>query len=241
MGPQDHLDALAREGTLLGEVRLADVDVPTCPGWTLADLVHHVGEVHRWQTDQLRSDDPGTLAPRRTGGARPDDADLIAWYRRGLGDLLATFDQVGFDKQTPTWSGPRPAAFWARRAAHETAVHRWDAQAAITRPAPLEADQAVDLIDEVLDVVAPRRMAANGWEGDSASLHLHCTDVDGEWTVELGPDGISVRREHAKGDVAARGHASDLALMLIGRLPSARLEVFGDASVLDRWHRSVPM
>lgn len=240
MDPQEHLDALEREGHRLGAVRYADADVPTCPGWRLADLVHHVGSVHRWQIQQLRSDDPHVLV-RGGGVERPDNAELMAWYRTGFDELVTTFHQVGLDHLTPTWFGPRPAAFWARRAAHETAVHRWDAQATVTRPEPFEPTQAVDIIDEVLEVFAPHRFSGSEWTGPAVSLHLHCTDVDGEWLIEMGPHGVDVRREHAKGDVAARGTAGDLALMLAGRLPPARLELFGDATVIDRWHRSVSL
>ncbi len=68
-------------------------------------------------------------------------------------------------------------------------------------------------------------------------MHLHCTDGDGdgEWLVRLGADGVTVVNEHAKADVAARGGASDILLMMWGRIPVDQLEVFGDASLLERW------
>ena len=71
--------------------------------------------------------------------------------------------------------------------------------------------------------------------GAGESIHLHCTDVEGEWTVELGPEGVALERAHAKGDVAARGAASDLLCWLQGRGTTDPLEVFGDASLLTRW------
>ena len=47
-------------------------------------------------------------------------------------------------------------------------------------------------------------------------------------------DSAVITREHAKGDVAVRGGASDLLLFLWHRIPADRLEVFGDPALLDR-------
>jgi uncharacterized protein (TIGR03083 family) len=233
------VDALRREGAALGAVPISDTDVPTCPEWTIVDLVTHVGWVHRWQEAQLRTDDPSQLVSID----RSEQIDLEAladWYHDGLMSLLGTLDATPADKPTPTFVfGPKPATFWARRAAHETAIHRWDAEAAVDRPSPLEPAQAVDVLDEMLEVMAPRRFDATAWEGDDVTIHLHATDVEGEWLVRLGVDGLDVKHAHDKGDAAARGSASDLALLMTGRVPPARLEVFGDSRHLDRWFQSV--
>jgi predicted lipid carrier protein YhbT len=74
-----------------------------------------------------------------------------------------------------------------------------------------------------------------GPTGDGETLHFHCTDVTGEWLVTMRSDGIDLTREHAKGDVAAKGTASDLLCWLEGRGPIDRLEVFGDEALLARW------
>lgn len=239
MEHQALVDALRREGQALGAVKLVDVDVPTCPDWTLPQLVHHVGTVHRWQRAQLLAPDPSALVEIDRPAAPALDA-LADWYQQGLIDLLNALATVDPDQPTPTWFGARPARFWARRAAHETAVHRWDAQASVTTPDPLDPDQAVDLLDELFEVVTPRKFRADRWDGPAVSIHLHATDVDtGEWLIGLGPDGFTVAKTHAKGDVAVRGPVSDLALMIVGRLPPARLELLGETSVLDQWFRTV--
>jgi len=75
--------------------------------------------------------------------------------------------------------------------------------------------------------------------GAGESIHLHCTDGDGEWLVRLGADAVVVTREHAKGDVALRAPASELLLFLWGRRDASAGEVFGDASVLERWQQLV--
>ena len=234
------IDALRREGEALGEVPLADVDVPTCPEWSLPQLITHVGEAHRFQEAQLRAPSPDRLV--RADRAGELDLDGIDdWYHTGFESLLATLAGTDPDQPTPTWFGPRPATFWARRAAHETAIHRWDAEAAVSAASELVPDQAIDALSELLGVFAPVLFDPSGWAGDAATIHLHATDVDGEWLIGMGPDGLVVEHRHEKGDVAARGTASDLVLMMMGRVPPARLEVFGEASVIDRWHRMVQL
>lgn len=232
------IEALRTEGDALAGVRIADVDVPTCPDWTLPDLIRHVGTVHRWQRAQVLAPDSDHLASADPVGDVPPD-ELDDWYRNGLDALVEALETTDPERLSPTWFGPRPSTFWARRAAHETAVHRWDAQAAVSAADPFRPDQAIDIIDELLEVIAPRRFAPEEWSDGEVTVHLHATDVDGEWLIGLGPDGLRVERAHAKGDVAARGPASELALMTTGRVPAARLEVFGDPVVLDRWTSSV--
>jgi uncharacterized protein (TIGR03083 family) len=124
--------------------------------------------------------------------------------------------------------------FWARRTAHETAVHRWDAQNAGGPPDALAADLAVDGLDEYLGILSAfpgRRFPQRG------SIHLHATDAPGEWLVRLDAEGIRVTHDHAKGDVALRGPASDVLLVLLGRKTPDAVDVFGDADLFDRFRR----
>jgi uncharacterized protein (TIGR03083 family) len=176
-------------------------------------------------------------ATERVKAEPPDDAPageaLVAWFRDGahaLVDVLASTDPA-----TPVWTfgSDRTVAFWRRRRALESAVHRYDAQLAAGSPEPIEAQLAADGVDEFLGVFVPRwgkEVAAGG-----ETLHFHCTDVEGEWLVSRDDQGVRVTREHAKGDVAARGPASDLMLFVWGRVPASQLEVFGDATLLDRF------
>ena len=132
-----------------------------------------------------------------------------------------------------SWTDDRTVGFWARRQAHELSVHRWDAQAAAGTTAPIDRELAADGIQELFDILPFRPGGAP--TGNGETIHLHCTDGDGEWLVRLAPEGVTVVNEHAKGDVAARGGASDLLLMMWGRIPVDQVEVFGDASLLERW------
>jgi hypothetical protein len=71
--------------------------------------------------------------------------------------------------------------------------------------------------------------------GSGETLHLHCTDRDGEWLLRRTDGGLEVTREHAKGDVALRASASDLYLVVLGRTPAAEPDVFGDPAAYESW------
>ncbi len=209
-----------------------DATVPTCPGWSVADLLRHLGRVHWWAAECVRraSTEP---VQRRDAPEPAEGVDLVGWYRQRAELILTTLSAVGPDSPAWTFLGPGHAAFWARRQANEVSVHRWDVERATVPSArPIDARVASDGIDEYLTVIAAVRGALDEREG--STLHVHCTDFDGEWLVRFIGGNLDVRREHAKGDVAARGTASDLVLALWGRDTRAALEVFGDADILDR-------
>ena len=201
--------------------------VASCPGWTVADLLWHLTEVHDfWRTvvaEQL-SDPSGYTQP-----PRPVDELLAEMYRGGHEELMTTL--AGADPSTPvwTWTDDHTAGFVIRRMAHETAVHLWDATEAAEMVNPLDATLASDGIDEFLTYFlgdATKSAAPVG-----GSVHLHCSDVPGEWTVREQDGGFSVAREHSKGDCAIRGTASDILLALWRRVPLSQCDVVGDADV----------
>src|SRR5262249_19561704 len=157
-----------------------------------------------------------------------------------VGELRATEPATAVWTWHPT---DHSAAFVARRAAHELAVHRVDAQLAARGAAgPVDAALAADGIDEafVLQAHAPGRAATEAVPGDRAgqTLHLHGTDhAPAEWLVTFAPEGVTVERSHAKGDLALRGAVSDLEMVLYQRPPTGTVERFGDPAVLDLFHR----
>ncbi len=214
-----------------------DRPVPTCGDWDLTGLAGHLGWVHRWAVGKLEPAGSTVIAELDDP---PGGAALGGWIRAGGDLLLEALDTADLDREVDSWAGPVPARFWLRRMAHETAVHAWDAAAALGDAPPLPVDLAVDGVDEVLEVIVPHRLDLGAF-GDRASLHLHATDDGlapgaGEWLVTVGPEGIDVAREHAKGDVAVRAPASTLDLLLWGRrglLDEA--QVFGDGAVLTRF------
>lgn len=229
----DYLDVIeAESAALLDAARTAGLDapVPSCPDWTVADLLGHIGRVQRWQADLVR---------RRVAEAEwsfedpPVDPDaLVDWATDAAALVREVF--AATPAATPMWTflGPGAAGFWFRRQAHEVAMHRVDADLAAGRPPRIDAGLARDGIDEFVGVVVEGRLRER-FVGAGETVHLHCTDGAGEWLIRLTPDGPEVERAHAKGDVAARGGASDLLLLLRGRTGVDAIEVFGDRAVLE--------
>ncbi len=202
--------------------------VPGCPGWTVADLQYHMYEVqYGWNrvTTERRSGFEGLNWP-----ARPADEHLAALLRgehAGYTAMLASFPS---DTSIWTWTGQQDFAWLIRRMAQEAAVHRVDAQQAAGNTSPIDPTLASDGIDEFLEFfLNTRHGAVNG------SVHIHCTDVAGEWTIREGEGGFVVTREHAKGDCAIRGAASDILLALWRRAPLTNCDVVGDAEVAARF------
>jgi uncharacterized protein (TIGR03083 family) len=235
----EYVAALDRDGVLLADAAedagLA-ARIPACPGWQVRDLVRHQAYVHQWAARHVRDRlpeiiDEATEADVLAGG--PPDAELIAAYRAGHADLLSTLRGAAPDAACATFMpAPSPLAFWARRQAHETAIHRVDAELAGGAASPIADRLAADGIDEWLHLLSLRPQAAP-LAGHGETLHLHCTDVAGEWLVRLGEAGPEIEAIHAKGDVAVRGPASDLLLVLLRRADPGTVEVLGSRPVLD--------
>jgi uncharacterized protein (TIGR03083 family) len=238
----DYVDVVARETDALGaalEAGPLSAAVPTCPGWTLADLARHVGEFCGFWTHVLCE---GTGRLKTPFPPVPEGDERRNWLAQ-LAQLLVQGLQAT-PPETPVWTWYEPdqsAAFVARRCANELAVHRYDAQSARATPEPIDRALAVDGIDEMvtrLVLTCDRSGQASG-----QTIHLHGTDDDAsdeppaEWLLTLQPDRVDSVRQHAKGDLALRGSASDLELLLYGRPTVGPVERLGDESVLDAWYR----
>lgn len=223
--------------------------VPTCPEWTLYRLTEHLGQAHRMATAIVARRittpiDPSKMVP---AAAPSDDADVLGhWLRDGAAELVQAIRTTG--PQTPvwSWSDDQRAVFWARRMAHETAVHRADAELAQGRQFALEPDLAADAISEWLSMIcSPQALAYRpelaALRGDGQLLHLHSTDPGlseaGEWIVRRTPSGPIWEHGHTKGDVAVRGAAVHLLLMMMRRVPpgDAEIQILGDPAVLEYW------
>jgi len=221
-------------------------EVPTCPGWTVADLARHTGTVHRWAA--------GIVATEAT--ARPPAPDVTSpsesaegwgqWLAAGATPLLAALRSAG--PLTPVWSwGPgRTSGWWARRMLHETTVHRADAELTLGNTEPeVDPVAAADGIDEFLfNLPSARRPYPHlASLPTGASLHLHATDTDGEWVIRFTDSGIAWERGHQKATAAVRGPVTSLLLFTYGRRPVSdpSLGLFGDASVPARWQEKTAL
>jgi uncharacterized protein (TIGR03083 family) len=234
----EHIEILEAEGRRFGDVVARtpfDAAVPSCPGWQVDRLIHHLGDVHRWAAMIVRDRVQERL--RRDFEGPSDPAALVAWYLEGVGQLVDVLRAASPEDEF--WSfapAPTPLAFWARRQAHETAVHRLDAEQAAGSPTPFAARAAADGVDEWL-LVASRRVRVP--DGRGRTVNFAATDTAGAWRVELRDDGLRVERDVAGGDCELRASASDLLALVTNRRDEAGLDVSGDAGLLEIWRRSV--
>jgi uncharacterized protein (TIGR03083 family) len=237
-----YLDHLRADGGRLSTVaRSADLDtpVPTCPGWTLADLVAHCADVYEHKSLILklgRAPDPDERGPAVSG---PDVLDV---HDERLATLVGELERVGPDAETWTWfPGETSTGFWFRRMAQEALVHRVDGELAVSsEPSPIDAVLAADGVDEVLAWFAghPGVLAHSSSRAGAAGEVL--VDAgDHAFVVELPDDGHVVREvdpldRDLVTEATLRGAAPDVDLMLWGRPSSATVEESGDHAVLER-------
>lgn len=227
--------------------------VPGCPDWTVADLARHTGVIHRWATSIVVSR-ATARAPLPEVSSPWSSADGWAqWLTAGAEPLLAALRSAGPVTPVWTWGPGRTSGWWARRVLHETVVHRVDAELALAAsPATDSATDpvidpviATDGIDEFLfnlpSARRPYRHLASLPTG--ATLHLHATDVDGEWMIRCTESGITWERGHGKATVAVRGDVTSLLLLIYGRRTQAdpRLAVFGDPALLEAWREKTAL
>ncbi len=238
----DYLAALEREGGSLGNLARGNLDapIPACPDYDMAGLVAHVGWVYSFVCAQLGADDPMSPAAPGDSGT-PGDGDLLDWYEERRAELISALRSTGTEVPMWTFGVDKTSGFYHRRMAHESAVHRWDADQAVngTGAAPIDRTLALDGIDELFDVAMPRALDRDGDLLPGGSLHLHATDGDGEWLFTVNDGEIDMTNEHAKGDAAVRGPVSDLLLFMWNR-GRGSCEVFGDESVAESWAALAP-
>jgi len=208
--------------------RLAD-PVPSCPGWSVADLVDHVGHVYLHKVESIRQQrDPEPWPPP------PYDGDPIEWLESATQEMLTEFTERGPDAPSYTWHEPdQTVGFWYRRMAQETAVHRADAELAGGPPGPVDSELALDGVDELLDIF---------FAGDWSDLpkpelvgRVGLRAADRSWLVVLEPEEVRIEPFTGDGaDAVVTGEPSDLLLWLWGRLPTDSVQISGDAAAVER-------
>lgn len=217
--------------------------VPSCPGWDVAKLALHVGLAHVWAGEQVRRGTPDPLAwsdlPRAPAGR-----ERLAWLEASTSALLGALDASDPDAPAGAWLGIQVrAGFWSRRMAHETAIHRADADLALGSAPELPRDLAADGVDELVSVILPRLLAAPREQGalPSGSLCLVAADVEQAWRLEVSSDAsLQVDRSGSEQALPAasatlRGSASALDLWAWGRVSTESLGLDGDAGVVQAW------
>lgn len=244
------LDVLECEGLELaerGRRRGPGATIQACPGWTVNDLVGHVGWVYRWVASvvgERRSVPPSADERAALGDPDPSDPDgvrarLLEAHHR----LVKLLRDAPVDLGCWTiWPGSTAREFWIRRMVHETVVHRIDAEddgtAGTSLGRVLNPVVAADGVDEMVCGFA-RRYSTWLRAESHVVLTLRSTDADGTWWIRMGPDEPTFGRGPAPTRTAAHveGTAGELLLLLWNRRTPDGLDVIGDPEVLEAWRR----
>ena len=252
----EHIDAVRHQGGSLADAaERAGIDaaVPPCAPWLVKDLLRHTGYIHRWAARHI-TERPGQVLDGPSeeeillGGT--DDAALLTWFRTGyvaLADTLATADPA---VECATFmAAPSPLAFWARRQAHETAIHRADAEGASGATPEYEPGFAADGIDELIMGFGRRRKYQPGvGPGGGGRLCVLAADTGDAWSVEAHEGRLQPRRDSdpetdgaANAGCTVSGPASGLYLYLWNRADAGRagVTITGDPGLLSAWQASV--
>lgn len=238
-----HCDAAEAEILRLADaVRGADpaTPVPTCPGWTLADLVTHVGGVHRWAATIVATQSASRVRRDELELGIPDNPRALAdWLAAGAVPTAAAFRAADPEAEVWSWGAVKRARFWPRRMVHETAVHRADAELSLGRPFAVEPEVAADGIDELLDNLPHAAYFAPQVEnlrGDGEAIALVMPGV-AAWRIELLPDRFSWSRSEGPAAVTVTAAPPDLLLVMYGRrqVSDEGVSVDGDNALFDRW------
>ncbi len=241
-----YLAHIESDGALLtaaGRTGLEEV-TPCCPGWAVRDVVEHTGVVHRHKTAIVRA--------RLQENPDPPQApatDLLPWFEAGVRDLVETLRAADPTENVYTWNPrQRTVGFWYRRMAHETLIHRVDAEQAHGSISPIDAELAADGVDEVLVDYVGGYPDWGTFRPEADTARLSCTDRPDHWFVQFGRfegtspntghsydlDAFIVTADISAPDVTISGTAADLDLWLWGRIPLDRLAVSGDAEIAEK-------
>jgi len=253
----EHIDALRLNGALLADAAERaglDAPVPPCEPWLVKDLLRHTGYIHRWAARHITERpasvlDGPTEAEILQGGA--PDPELLAWFRAGHAALVETLSTADPGLECAAFiAAPSPLAFWARRQAHETAIHRADAESAVGLLPEYPAEFAADGIDELIMGFGRRAKYRAETDADGGRLRVLAADTGDAWSVDAHEGRLQPRRdtgEDQPGEGAAAtactvsGPASGVYLYLWHRADAARtgVSVTGNPGLLECWQSSV--
>ena len=238
--PVRYLELIASDASRLAAVAAGHLDdpVPTCPGWTVADLVTHTGEVYNHKV-------ACTLLGRRPAEDEyahtpAEGQDLFEWFDASLATLLETLGSRAPDSGAYTWYDPdQSVVFWIRRVAQETVIHRVDAEAAVGAVTAADEALAIDGIDEALHLFLSYAIGEDPDE-DIANYAGRSLQVrTGSWawqvTVDLTDpvDKIPFTRGAKPAQATVSAEPSELLLWVWGRRPDSAVTLHGDLAAVS--------
>jgi len=252
MDVTDYIGYVASEGdrfATAAEHGDLDVDIAPCDGWDMRALVRHLGLIHLWAAgnvaytddDWLDADDIPDMARYwpELGSVWPDDADLVAWYRRTKENLVQVLESAPADHHCFSFlPAPTPVTMWSRRQASEIAIHRFDAEQARGITTHFEPAFAADMLDELLSGFAPRSGSEEMGVDSERLLHVHAHDVDEHWYLTIGPNGVATDRDGGDADLTVTATAAELYLLMWNRTDESSVTLAGDAELMGVWRTS---
>jgi uncharacterized protein (TIGR03083 family) len=224
--------------------------VPTCPSWSIGDVIHHLGSVYTHVTELIhgRFESPVELR-RSVGRPSPPSGELLPWYTAAAGNLVVALAGIRPDDHVWSWSPEQTASFWARRMVHESYVHLWDIENAVGRPRPIDRRLILDGIEEYLFEFVPlmRQRRARTLIEAPESFGFLALDLNRGWLVTLGRSGSSRATECAAVDMSPTdpgtlvGTAQQLLLFLWGRQQPGLVEKLSAdrRRTFERWQALV--
>jgi uncharacterized protein (TIGR03083 family) len=239
-----YLELVESDTRRLATVARRDLDtaVPTCPGWTVRDLVLHTAKVYLHKIACTRLG----VAPKEPEEwpPPPPEGDPVDHLQASLDELLSLFSERGPDAPSATWlPDDQTVGFWYRRMAHEAAVHRVDAEAAFDQITPVAPDLAVDGVDELLHLFLSGDWSDqpdDEWRGISpdagAGKPIEVHAGGHTWRVTLHADRVDVVDGPGETVASIGGNSSNVMLWLWRRIPLDQVEVSGDLDAVSALH-----
>jgi uncharacterized protein (TIGR03083 family) len=216
-----------------------DVQVPTCPEWTLFDLAQHLGQGRRAWAATVAAGPDATTKSSSTDAAPEDRDALVDWLAVSTRELLEALRDAGPDRGCWAWwdgsQSPKTCGAVARHQLQEIAVHTYDAQLTVGTPQPLPDEIALDGVEEFLFTCSATTSA---WPHEPAVVDYHAAEGR-SWRQHLSAEGSRIARfapgESAdRTDASVQGPAHDLVLLFYGRGPLDSLKLDGDPQIFDR-------
>jgi uncharacterized protein (TIGR03083 family) len=235
-----HCDALELEVHRFADAMAqmsGDTMVPTCPGWMVDDVALHLGTIHRWAEELVRTRSSARI-PRDTPSL--DEVSVSpAWLREGGRQLVETLRAADPSAEMWAWGFDQHLRFWSRRQVHETLVHRMDVELAGGVAPTADSALASDAIDEFLSNIQKVTNASpeSSLRGDGERLAFRASDTNAVWSITLRDGGFDVLPARGDFDTLVEGPSVDLLLVIVRRrsIGEAALKVTGETKLIDFW------
>lgn len=244
----DYLTAISTESSRFSHLirnTSLEAPVPSCPGWSVADLAWHLLEVqYFWGSivaDLLES--PDSVVPVE----RPYDGELADLFDEQTERLTRELRSKDPNAVCWSWHATGHRVGWVlRRQAHEALIHRVDAELAHGDPFTVDDELAEDGVDEVLRVMIDASDLPDWSRFEPDGLTARIEGGALRWAMRLGRFvGVSPSTGNSYDDPALqlsapietpatiiRGTGADLDLWLWGRGSAEPLEIEGETVIV---------